>query len=98
MDMENEDDDLTTAYMLGLHDGKKQALSQSDLLDAAIEVERRLREDTKTIADLINRYGGKAEKDAWRRAIYGSAIRLQLFTSNNKIGGCEPSSKSNTGA
>jgi len=62
-----------------------QALSQSDLLDAAIEVERRLREDTKTIADLIRRYGGKAEKEAWKRAIYGSAIRLQLFTSNAEV-------------
>ena len=58
----------------------------SDLLNAATEVERRLREDTQPIADLINKHGEKAEKEAWKRAIYGSAIRLQLFTSNAEVG------------
>jgi hypothetical protein len=64
--------------------GPSAEVDSSDLLDAAREVERRLREDTQVIADLINKHGGRAEKAAWKRAIYGSAVRLQLFTSNAK--------------
>ena len=63
---------------------KTNTIEYHDLLDAAIEVERRLREDTKSIADLITKHGGKTEKEAWKRAIYGSAVRLQVLTYNDK--------------
>jgi len=49
------------------------------IVEAARDVEKRLREDTVPLVALINEHGDAAAKRAWKWAIYGSAVHLQAF-------------------
>ena len=52
---------------------------ERELSAALVEIERRLREDTAPILRLVNEHGDKASREAWKWAIYGSAIHAQVF-------------------